>query len=111
MECEVCVRKLLCVWSPYTGLLGDNDTYKDGENEKEEKKKGVEKENEKEGEGEGHGDDAVALEGDLNNGNTEGIEFFETYIVTHIPSITTLHCNAYRCYYIQSFTHILVTSS
>lgn len=63
MECEVCVRKLLCVWSPYTGLLG--------ENEKEEKKKGIEGDKEKEGEG--CGDDAVTLDGDLKNGNTDCI--------------------------------------
>ena len=71
MECEVCVRKLLCVWSPYTGLLGDNDsdTRKDRENEKEEKKKGMEGEKE----GEVYGDDAVTLDGDLKNGNTDGI--------------------------------------
>lgn len=57
------MRKLLCVWSPYTGLLG--------ENEKEEKKKGIEGDKEKEGEG--CGDDAVTLDGDLKNGNTDCI--------------------------------------
>ena len=100
------------MWSPYTGLLGDSDKDKDkdGENEKEEKRKGVEAEKEGEGEGEGHGDDAVALEGDLKNGNTEGIEFIlktSSYIRCYLIS---LHCTALHINVI-TFAYLLLTFS
>lgn len=71
LECEDCVRRLLCVWSPHTGLLGLEGDEKGGERGEEERRRSRNREKEKERGG--HGDDHYpGLEGDLNSGKPPG---------------------------------------
>jgi hypothetical protein len=71
LECEDCVRRLLCVWSPHTGLLGLEGDEKGRERGEEERSRS--RNREKERERGGHADDhAVSLEGGLNSGNAPG---------------------------------------
>jgi hypothetical protein len=73
VECEDCVRRLLCVWSPHTGLLGLEGDERGWEKGEEERGRNQSKEREREKERGGHGDDhAVSLEGDLTSGNPPG---------------------------------------
>ena len=102
LECEDCVRKLLCVWSPHTGLLGLAGDEKGGERDKEERNRNRNREKERGGQGDDH---AVDLEGDVNSGNSSGTNsslnvlrtyvtdmLVRTYVTDAVPvPITVLH--------------------